>query len=284
MSAISLYEVGPRDGLQSLPRTVPLRKRVKLIKRLREAGLEDIEVGSLVHPSVLAMRDSDRLYRKTGGDLLVVNAKGFDRARELGLDSVNAVISPHHGFNSANQNDTCENIMRTYERESKTIPINRLYISCAFSDKTSESDVLDCVRWGEGISQCVVICDTDSSASVETILSLCGKAMEITPRLGIHLHLRDDDTKYIDAAYRAGIRQFDCSVGGLGGCVSLDGTHGNLRTESLVRWAMANDIPLEGDIDVDSLITTGEYAHSLANRYSQTRLDRLHSLLGRLYQ
>mgnify|MGYP003127347192 FL=1 len=58
-SAISIYEVGPRDGLQSLDRSIPIRKKVKLIKRLRKAGLEDIEVGSLVHPSVIPMRQGE---------------------------------------------------------------------------------------------------------------------------------------------------------------------------------------------------------------------------------
>ena len=66
MNAISIYEVGPRDGLQSLGRTIPLRKKVKLVNKLKKSGLENIEVGSLVHPSILSMRDSEKLYKKTG--------------------------------------------------------------------------------------------------------------------------------------------------------------------------------------------------------------------------
>ena len=280
MNAISLYEVSPRDGLQSLPRAIPLRKKVKLIKKLKSAGIEDIEVGSLVHPSILPMRESGKLYRKTGGDLLVVNEKGFDRAIELGLSSVNVVISPHDGFNKLNQKNTYQNIMNIYQNKCKDIPINRLYISCAFSEGVSRKAVLECVEWGKDIAKCIVLCDTDSSATVKSIASLCKEAREITDNLSIHLHVNENSAEYIEAAYDSGIRQFDCSVGGLGGCFSLDEAHGNLRTESLVRWAMANDIPLVEDIDVDRLITTGEYAYNLASRYSQTRLDKVYSILG----
>lgn len=278
--SISLYEVSPRDGLQSLPRAIPLRKKIKLIKKLKSAGIEDIEIGSLVHPSILPMRGSDRLYRKTGGDLLVVNARGFDRAKEIGLKRVNAVISPHTNFSYLNQNDTYENIVRMYENKCKEIPINRLYISCAFSDKTSENSVLDCIRWGKDIANYIVICDTDSSATIESIDSLCTKAREITSRLSIHLHVNENSSDYVDAAYQAGIRQFDCSVGGLGGCFSLDEAQGNLRTEALVSWALSNNIPIEENIHVDKLLSTGQYAYNLAHLYSQTRLEKVMSKIG----
>ena len=104
-------------------------------------------MGSLVHPSILPMRESGKLYRKTGGDLLVVNEKGFDRAIELGLSSVNVVISPHDGFNKLNQKNTYQNIMDIYQNKCKDIPINRLYISCAFSEGISREAVLECVEW-----------------------------------------------------------------------------------------------------------------------------------------
>jgi len=280
MNAISLYEVSPRDGLQGLPRAIPLRKKVKLIKKLKSAGIEDIEVGSLVHPSILPMRESGKLYRKTGGDLLVVNEKGFDRAIELGLESVNVVISPHDSFNQLNQKNTYQNIMSVYQNKCKDIPINRLYISCAFSEGVSRKAVLDCVKWGKDISKCIVLCDTDSNATVKSIASLCKKARRITDNLSIHLHVNEDSTEYIKAAYDSGIRQFDCSVGGLGGCFSVDSAQGNLRTESLVSWALSNDIPIEENIHVDRLTSTGEYAYNLAHSYSQTRLDKIMAKIG----
>ena len=278
--SISLYEVSPRDGLQSLPREIPLRKKMRLIKKLKSAGIEHIEIGSLVHPSILPMRQSGKLYKKTGGDLLVVNARGFDRAKQIGLKKVNAVISPHTNFIHLNQNDTYENIMRIYENKCKEIPINRLYISCAFSKGVSKKAVLDCVRWGKDIAKYIVLCDTDSNATVESIASLCSEARAITSNLSIHLHVNENNSEYIDAAYQAGIRQFDCSVGGLGGCFSLDVAQTNLRTQSLVSWALSNNIPIEEEIDVDRLLSTGEYAYNLAHTYSQTRLDKFLHMVG----
>jgi len=278
---ISIYEVSPRDGLQGLPRTIPLRKKVKLIKKLKKAGIEDIEVGSLVHPSILPMRGSGKLYRKIGGDLLVVNEKGFNRAIKLGLESVNVVISPHDGFNKLNQKNTYENIMSVYQNKCKDIPINRLYISCAFSEGVSRKAVLDCVKWGKDIAECIVLCDTDSSATIESISLLCGEARRITPNLSIHLHVNEGSAQYIQAAYDSGIRQFDCSVGGLGGCFSVDSAQANLRTEALVMWALANNIPIIGDIQVEELLSTGEYAHDLAYKYSRSRLDKfLQKVIG----
>ena len=280
MNAISLYEVSPRDGLQGLPRAIPLRKKVKLIKKLKSAGIEDIEVGSLVHPSILPMRESGKLYRKTGGDLLVVNEKGFDRAIELGLESVNVVISPDNDFNKTNQKNTYQNIMSIYQNKCKDIPINRLYISCAFSEGVSKKAVLECVKWGKDISKYIVLCDTDSNATVKSIASLCRGARKITHNLSIHLHVNEDSAEYIKAAYDSGIRQFDCSVGGLGGCFSVDSAQSNLRTESLVSWALSNDIPIEENIHVDKLTSTGEYAYNLAHSYSQTRLEKIMSKIG----
>ena len=279
-NAISLYEVSPRDGLQGLPRAIPLRKKVKLIKKLKKAGIEDIEVGSLVHPSILPMRESDKLYKKIGGDLLVVNERGFDRAIELGAESVNVVISPDDDFNKSNQKNTYQNIMNVYQNKCRDIPINRLYISCAFTTGICKQAVLDCVRWGKDISKYIVLCDTDSSATVESIESLCSDAKKITSNLSIHLHVDGDNADYIKAAYDSGIRQFDCSVGGLGGCFSLDTAQSNLRTESLVSWALSNDIPIEEDIHVDRLLSTGEYAYNLAHSYSQTRLEKVMSKIG----
>ena len=212
----------------------------------------------------------------------MVNEKGFDRAIELGAKRVNVVISPHDNFSQLNQKNTYENIMNIYQNKCKDIPINRLYISCAFSNGISKKAVLDCVRWGKDIAKYIVICDTDSNATAESIASLCSEARAITSNLSIHLHVDEDSTEYIKAAYDSGIRQFDCSVGGLGGCFSLDEAQGNLRTESLVSWALSNNIPIEEDIDVDRLASTGEYAYSLAHAYSQTRLEKVMSKIGML--
>ena len=276
-SAISIYEVGPRDGLQSLDRSIPIRKKVKLIKRLRKAGLEDIEVGSLVHPSVIPMRGSGRVFKKTGGDLLIVNRKGLERAKEIGADTVNVVISPHETFNRKNQNITFQEAKEFYEDVARETDINRLYISCAFSPEVTRESVLECVRWGKNIANSIVLCDTDSTATSEQVASLCKDAIDIAENLCVHFHVSDSVTQCMNAAYDAGVRVFDSSIGGLGGCVSLPTAEANIATEILVMWAMANDIPIKQSIDIDEMMDVGKYAVSLES----TNKERLSKWVSR---
>jgi len=272
-TAISIYEVGPRDGLQNLGKTIPLRKKVKLVKRLKKAGLNDIEVGSLVHPSVTPMRGSGKLFKKTGGDLLVLNRKGLERAKGVGAESVNIAISTSEVFIQNNQNATYEDAKSFYEDMAKEITINRLYISCCFSPETIEADVLDCVSWGKDIARQLVLCDTDSSATRDSVYSLCSKAIDITPNIGVHLHVSDDITECMMSAYDAGIRMFDSSIGGLGGCISLTSAEGNIATEILVMWAMGNGIPIKQHIDFNEMMEVGKYAITLESTSGQ-RLGR----------
>jgi hydroxymethylglutaryl-CoA lyase len=270
-AAISIYEVGPRDGLQNLPKTIPLRKKVKLIRKLKRAGLKDIEIGSLVHPSVITMKDSGKLYQKTGGDLLIVNKKGLERAKELGANKLNIVISPSERFNKLNQNTTYEVAKKQYEEIVHHNPISRVYISCAFSPDVTEDMLMECIEWSNGMGNYVILCDTETCATRESVSRICKKAVEITPNMGIHFHLSDDTEDCIQSAYDSGVRIFDSSIAGLGGCFSIPSAQGNIATENLIFWATSKDIPIEQEIDIEKLQSVSRYALSL--EYS--KLERL---------
>ena len=261
--AISIYEVGPRDGLQSLEKNIPVRKRVKLVRKLKEAGLDSIEVGSLVHPSVINMKDSEKVYSRTGGDLLIMNRRGLERAKEVGAKKLNVVLSPLEDFNKKNQNTTLSEAMSNYEEMSKETIIQRVYISCAFHPDVSEEKVLECVRWADKIGEFIVLCDTDSHATPESVSNLCTAALEITPKIGVHFHLSEETERCIEEAYNSGVRVFDTSIGGLGGCVAITSANGNISTENLVLWAHGKHIPIKQDIDVKKLNQVGRYANSL---------------------
>ena len=120
--------------------------------------------------------------------------------------------------------------MRLIQQKCKLLPLNRLDISCAFSTGISQKAVLDCVKWGKDIAKYIVLCDTDSNATAESIASLCSGAKAITPNLSIHLHVDEDSTAYINTANDSRIRQLESSVGGLGGRFSWATAQGNLRT------------------------------------------------------
>tara|TARA_R100000995_G_scaffold12078_2_gene4916 strand:- start:3152 stop:4006 length:855 start_codon:yes stop_codon:yes gene_type:complete len=279
-AAISLYEVGPRDGLQSLDRQIPRRKKVKLVKMLRRAGIDNIEIGSLVHPSVTSMRESEKIFKKTGGDLLVLNQRGLQRALVAGATSVNVSISTSESFIAKNQNTSYEEAKLFYERVATIIPINRLYISCCFSPDVTEDEILKCVEWGKTIASCIVLCDTDSNAKTEPVMSLCKKAKQITPNIAVHFHLTDQVEECVQTAYDAGIRVYDCSIGGLGGCFSLENPEGNVSTEALVEWAERNGIPLEQTIKPRKLNAAGKYAYGLQVSRSERFTEWLYHKIG----
>lgn len=282
-SAISIYEVSPRDGLQGLRKTIPLRKKIKLVRKLKNAGLNNIEVGSLVHPSVLPMRDSGKLYKITGGDLLVVNQKGFERAKKLGVKHINVVISTSDKFIKQNQNITYTEAKNIYENMAKEIPINRLYISCAFSKDIDESAVLQCVDWGKNLAKYIILCDTESTGDVNKIRSICTQAYNITPNLGVHLHTSKNSIDCIRGAYESGIRLYDSSIGGLGGCIAIDSAKGNIPTEDLVMWAMTNKIPIKNDIQFKQLYTTSKYAINLEYTNTEKMSNWISNKMGLNY-
>ena len=269
--AISIYEVGPRDGLQSFDREIPLRHRVKLVKKLKQAGISHIEVGSLVHPSILPMRQSEKLYRKTGGDLLVLNQRGLQRALVAGAKEVNVSVSPFDRFMRLNQNMSYDEGKLFYERLATQIPINRLYISCCFSSEVTKNQVLECIMWGKSLAKWIVLCDTDSNAAPEDVFELCSEAKELTDRIAVHFHTSKDLESCMKRAYEAGVRVYDTSIGGLGGCFSIDDAEGNVPTEALVGWAEHHGIPIEQQIDVRKLTSVSNYAHNL----SMTKRERV---------
>lgn len=273
--AISIYEVGPRDGLQSFDKEIPLRQRVKLVKKLKRAGLSQIEVGSLVHPSILPMRQSERLYRKMGGDLLVLNQRGLQRALVAGAKQVNVSISPFERFMSLNQNMSYREAKLFYERLASQIPINRLYISCCFSSEVTKEQVLECIRWGKDLARWVVLCDTDSTATPDAVFEMCVEAKELTDKVAVHFHTSKDLEICMKRAYDAGVRVYDTSIAGLGGCFSVDEAEGNVPTEALVVWAEHHGIPLEQQINTRRLNSVSHYAHNL----SLTKRERLASWL-----
>lgn len=271
LEPISIYEVGPRDGLQSFDREIPLRQRVKLVKKLRKAGISQIEVGSLVHPSILPMRKSEKLYRKTGGDLLVLNQRGLQRALVAGAKEVNVSISPFDRFMRLNQNMSYDEAKLFYERLATQIPINRLYISCCFSSEVTKNQVLECIMWGKSLAKWIVLCDTDSNAAPEEVFELCSEAKELTDRVAVHFHTSKDLETCMKKAYDAGVRVYDTSIAGLGGCFSLDDAEGNVPTEALVVWAEHHGIPIEQQIDFKKLTSVSDFAHNL----SITKRERL---------
>lgn len=239
---VDIYEVGPRDGLQSLSHVVPIEKRRELINALYNAGIEHIEEVSFVHPKILPqMADAEKVF--TGkGSALVLNQRGFDRAMAAGVELVNIVLSPCESFNMRNMGKRHGELMLTYRQMLKGYPKDkvRVYISMAFGSpdsgifKRKHLDLM--VRDAKMFGNTVVFADTVGAATSADIGMVADLAFENNMVPALHLHHRGDKSRplsLVRAGLLAGIRQFDSSIGGLGGCPFAEGSGANLDTETL---------------------------------------------------
>ena len=240
---VSIYEVGPRDGLQSLEHVVPVGQRRLLIQMLYGAGLDDIEEVSFAHPKVLPqMADAEKVF--TGrGSALVMNGRGMERAKASGAEAVNIVFSPCETFNMLNLKGQRSELVLRY-RTFMDAPSEhvRVYLSMAFgspySGVPSEKTMRSCLRDAKMFGDTVVFADTVGAGTIAEVKRFAEMAEEegLTPAL--HLHHKGDESRplsLVRAGLFAGIKQFDASIGGLGGCPFAQGSGANLSTSTLVR-------------------------------------------------
>lgn len=253
---LKIYEVGPRDGLQNEPYHLTVEQKRHLVDGLVDAGLRHIETTSFVHPkAVPQLADADELmadvtsrYAESGVEFvgLVFNERGYERAFAAGCRSmafgaaVSETFSLRNTHNSPRQAlDTSRNLIERAHRDGVR---TRFYVMtawiCPFEGLVSPHKTLAVVQeiadWG--VDE-IAIADTVGHAdplSVGRLIELIARRIEIE-RLAVHLH----DTQALGlanatTALQAGIRTFDSSAGGLGGCPFAPGAAGNLATEDLV--------------------------------------------------
>jgi len=239
---VTVYEVGPRDGLQSLKLPIPTFKKTELIDALYDAGLTEIEEVSFAHPKLVPqMADAEKVYQRGGA--LVMNKRGFDRAMSVGANKINIVISPCETFNMKNMRKTRSELVLMYKTFLDKTPKEnvRVYISMAFgspfSGQVSPLTMQLCIKDAKMFGKTIVFADTVGVGTREEVKLWSEMAIleGMTPAL--HLHHKGDESKalqLIRAGLMAGIREFDSSIGGLGGCPFVDNSGANLSTETLV--------------------------------------------------
>lgn len=240
---VSVYEVGPRDGLQALKRFVPTDTKKRLVSSLYDAGLTQVEEVSFAHPKVLPqMADAEDVYDR--GAALIMNRRGYDRAVAAGVDKFNIVFSPCETFNMNNMGKTRSEIVLMYKTFMSGVPKNkvRVYISMAFgsphSGRPTVSTLISCIRDAKMFGDTVVFSDTVGVASREDVghIAMLSKGEQV--KAALHLHHNGHEGKAISlvrAGLLHGIKEFDSSIGGLGGCPFAENSGANLATETLVR-------------------------------------------------
>ena len=239
----SIYEVGPRDGLQNLPHTISIDDRIEMIHLLAGAGLHDIEAGSFVNPKrVPAMADTAEVFRQCADidanlAALVPNERGMKDAREVGVERFNIFFSADEKFNERNLGCSRDEAVAAYADMLHGVPSSqvRVYISLAFSSPLA--DMPDTIADANALGSTVVLCDTDGRASPDSIRQVTGLSYGNT---ALHLHygaVRERMFHNLTVAYEMGVREFDASIAGLGGCPFVPGSRGNLGTGELISWA-----------------------------------------------
>jgi hydroxymethylglutaryl-CoA lyase len=274
MPDVHICEVGPRDGLQNARHLMPTEAKKAWISALAAAGLREIEVGSFVPPKLIpAMADTAELVRHSISipGLKVValapNLKGFQRALEAGAHKVTFPVSASRLHSESNVRMTPEQMVEEVRRCAQ-YPHPGVEIEgavstafgCTMQGVVPEDDV---VRIADALAEfcdCVALADTVGYANPAQIRRVFRKVKkEIGEKLeAAHLHnTRGLGLANALAAYEEGVRHFDSSMGGLGGCPFAPGASGNVITEDLV--FMFESMGVATGIDLEALFKAREH-------------------------
>ena len=248
-----VQEVAPRDGLQIEPKWVETADKIALIDQLSLAGFSRIEAGSFVSPKAIpALRDGDEVFRgirRQAGVIyvaLIPNLKGAQRALEAGADELNLVMSASQTHNRANMRMRCEQSLAAFGdvvalARGTTLSLNgsiATTFGCPFEGPISEDRVLQIVdAYLELGMQGISLADTTGMANPRQVHRLVQRVLSRVPAAALTLHFHNTrglGLSNVLAAYEAGARRFDASLGGLGGCPFAPGASGNICTEDLV--------------------------------------------------
>jgi hydroxymethylglutaryl-CoA lyase len=268
---VEIVEVGPRDGLQSEPRTMPTAGKVEFIARAVGAGLRRLEVASFVNPrKVPQMADAEALLgmlpRPAGVCYvgLVLNRKGFDRAAAAGCDEVGMAVMASETFNRRNQAVSTEESLGAWfdiARAARASGIRaQVTIStafgCPFEGDVPVTRVVEIARRvAEAGPSEIALADTIGAAVPAQVSETVGRIAEALPGVPLRCHFHNTRNTGLANAYaavEAGVSALDASLGGIGGCPFAPAATGNVATEDLVymleRSGIDTGVSLEGAI------------------------------------
>jgi hydroxymethylglutaryl-CoA lyase len=251
---VRIYEVGPRDGLQNESAEIPTATKARFIELLADAGLTEIEATSFVAPRAIPqLADADDLMRdltRRPGvryPVLVPNLRGLDRAAAAGADALAVFTATTDAFTLANIGMTVDASIAAFEpvlaRAGDMGWWRRAYVStafgCPFTGAVLPARPLEiALRLFDIGADEVCFGDTIGVAVPRQVTTLTGLAIDAgvaAARLAFHFHdTRGTALANVAAGLDAGVRCFDASTGGTGGCPYAPGAAGNLATEDLV--------------------------------------------------
>jgi hydroxymethylglutaryl-CoA lyase len=287
---VTIYEVGPRDGLQAEKTVIPLQVKLEFIDRLGKAGLAVIEATSFVSARwVPQLADAEELMtglRRRPGvryPVLVPNRRGFERAMAAGADEVAIFVSATETFAKQNLGTTLDGAIEmaapvVAASRARGLPV-RGYVSMCFGDPWEgrvepEQPAAVSARLAELGCATISLGDTIGVATAGQIAAVLDRVEAAgVPRNRVALHLHDTYGQALAnvlAGLEAGVTEFDSSAGGLGGCPYAKSATGNLATEDLV-W-MLEGLGIETGVDLGTLVETSRWLATKLGRPSPSRV------------
>ena len=277
---VIINDVGPRDGLQNQPRLLTPAQRLELIEALIAAGLKHIEVGSFVSSTAVpAMAGTAEVVTGLPAvaaacySVLIPNMKGYELAKATGARSVTMVLYGSEGMARKNVNMgkrraeevTAEILQHARQDGIRVSAAIAVAFECPYDGPTDSAEV---ERITDAFLQLgadeVVIADTIGAAHPGQVRALTTKLVSRhgSERLSCHFHdTRAMGLANVFAALESGIRKFDTSIGGLGGCPFAPGASGNVATEDVVM--MLHQMGYDTGIELRALVAAAELAKNL---------------------
>src|SRR5690242_12723371 len=274
---VRIYEVGPRDGLQNEPRPIPLATKLRYLDLLADAGLREIEATSFVAPSAIPqLADADdlmgQLERRPGVryPVLVPNLRGLARAESARVDAIAVFTAARDAFTTRNIRMTVDESLAAFApvlaRAGELGWWRRGYVSTAFGCPYSGAVAPGrAVEVGRRLLELGVdeVCFGDTIGvgvppQVRAIVERATDAGIPLDRIAFHFHdTRGTALANVAAAMSVGIRCFDSSTGGTGGCPYAPGAAGNLATEDLVY--LLDAIGLDHGVELDGVLAAARF-------------------------
>ena len=265
---IKITEVGPRDGLQNESKEISVEQKVEFIKLLSESGLNQIEAGSFVSPKwVPQMANSDQVFHelqknKISGEFsaLVPNLKGLERALDCGVKKIAVFTAASESFNQKNINCSIEESFQKIEpvvtRALEEGLHVRGYLStafyCPYEGHVKAESVTPLIQQLSdlGVHE-ISIGDTIGKALPNDVTELLTTLdFKTLPEIVMHFHdTYDNALENIKASLEQGVRHFDSSTAGLGGCPYAPGAKGNVSTRSVVECVSSQGYSTTVDLD-----------------------------------
>lgn len=294
---VKIVEVGLRDGLQNESTTLSIDQRFQLLKSLLDAGIKNLEIGAYVSPKwIPQMAGTDQLVKKylqsfssdelkkINASVLVPNEIGMHKAIESGVKEIAVFISCTETFSQKNINCSIAESLTRVKSVMALAKKNKIkvrgYLSvcfgCPYEGEVSESKVVELAKtlYKMGCYE-VSVGDTIGIANPKQVERIFKKLKKVIPaaKLAGHFHdTRGLALTNILTAYKLGIKTFDSSIAGLGGCPYAKGASGNVSTEDVVN--MFEQLNISTGLDINKLVKANIWLSGVITHELQSKVSR----------